>query len=110
MQIIQETASPFSISCCPSDEDRNVNGFVHGGVIFYLCDEAVGRYVTSLGKTGAAADANIHYYRPGMVHERITATVFERKAGRRLGIYLVEARNKQGKLLADALFTIAFSG
>ncbi len=36
MNIIQETRDPFSFSACPSEEDANVNGFVHGGIIFYL--------------------------------------------------------------------------
>ena len=109
MNYILESASPFVLSYRTTKEDQNVNGAVHGGVIFHLCDDAVGRYVTALGKTGAAADANIHYYRPGKIGEKITAQVTERKMGRRLGIFLVEARGEQGKLIADSLFTIAFS-
>ena len=109
MKIIQESETPFAVSYCPTEEDKNVNGMVHGGVIFYLCDDAVGRYVTAQGKVGAAADGSIHYYRPARLHEKLTATVIERKVGRRLGVYLVEAKNEQGKLIADALFTIAFS-
>ena len=63
----------------------------------------------ALGKKGAAADADIHFYRPAFPGNRITVTVTERKAGRRLGVYLIEAKNDQGKLIADSLFTIAFS-
>ena len=109
MNIIQVSSEPFALSCRPTQDDRNVNGKVHGGVIFYLCDDAVGRYVTAQGKVGAAADGSIHFYRPANIGETITATLSERKVGRRLGVYLVEARNEEGKLLADALFTIAFS-
>ena len=109
MNIIQTADIPFSVSCIPAREDANINGFVHGGVLFYLCDEAIGRYVTALGKKGAAADASIHYYRPAHVEEEITASVTERKAGRRLGVYLVEVTNREGKLIADSLFTVAFS-
>ncbi len=109
MRIIQEPGEPFSISYDPDEKDLNVNGTVHGGIIFYLCDEAIGRYMTALGKKGAAADADIHFYRPAFPGNRITVTVTERKAGRRLGVYLIEAKNDQGKLIADSLFTIAFS-
>ena len=109
MDIIHESDTPFSISCCPTSENANINGSVHGGVIFYLCDEAIGRYVTALGRKGAAADAKIHFYRPAVIHEKIMATVTERKAGRRLGVYLVEVRNQGGKLIADSRFTVAFA-
>ena len=108
MDIIQNSDNPVSLAYTTSNEDRNVNGMVHGGVIYYLCDEAVGRQVTQMGKVGAAADGSIHYYRPVRLGERITVTVFERKIGRRLGVFAVEARNDPGKLIADALFTIAF--
>ena len=108
MHCIQESTAPFSVSYQTAPEDQNVNGAVHGGVIFHLCDEAAGRYVTALGKTGAAADASIHYYRPGRVGEKIIAQVSERKLGRRIGVLLVEVWNQEGKRLADALFTIAF--
>ena len=109
MNIQPESTAPFALSCRPTEEDKNVNGKVHGGVLFYLCDDAVGKYVTSQGKVGAAADGSIHYYRPAELNEKIIATVFERKVGRRLGVYVVEARNEAGKLLADSLFTIAFA-
>lgn len=99
----------YCISMVPNEENANVNGSVHGGVLFLLCDEAIGRYVTSLERKGAAADANIHFYRPAKIGERIYATVRERKVGRKLGVYLVEITGPDGKLLADSLFTVAFS-
>ena len=109
MKFIQTGIAPFSIAYTPTAEDQNVNGAVHGGVIFHLCDEAVGRYVTAQGKAGAAADASIHYYRPARIGERLTAQVSERKIGRRLGVLFVEVQSEQGKRVADALFTIAFA-
>lgn len=109
VDIVVEEGEDFSISYCPSEQNLNVNGKLHGGIMFLLCDEAIGRYVTAMGRIGAAADANIHYYRPGNAGEKIIATVFERKVGRKLGIFLVELKNEQGKLLADSLFTVAFA-
>jgi len=108
VDFIEESTEPFSVSLCPSDKNLNVNGTVHGGVIFTLCDEIIGRYVTSIGRKGAAADASIHYYRPANAGEKITATVHERKVGKKLGVYLVELTNPENKLIADALFTVAF--
>ena len=107
--ITNESSQPFAVAYRPTEADANINGAVHGGVLFYLCDEAIARYVTSLGRAGAAANADIHFYYPARVGAKLTATVSERKTGRRLGAYLVEVKDAQGKLLADALFTVAFS-
>ena len=109
MEIVQESRDPFRLSYRPGDGDRNVNGDVHGGILYYVCDEAIGRYVTAMGRTGAAADGAIHYYRPAHAHEKFTVTVSERKIGRKLGVFLVEAKNEQDRLIADAMFTVAFS-
>ena len=45
-----EREEPFTLSYLSVEEDRNSNGFVHGGVIFHLCDEAVGRCVVASGR------------------------------------------------------------
>ena len=108
MEILQESSEPLVLSFLPTEAHANVNGFVHGGYLFYLCDELVGRYVTAGGRKGAAAEGSIHYYRPAALHRKLLASLQERKVGRRLGTYLVELRNEEGVLIADALFTIAF--
>ena len=107
MNIVQTGDQPFSISYTTAPEDKNVNGLVHGGVIFYLADEAIGRYVTRMGRVGASADGNIHYYHPVRLGETITAAVRPRKIGRRLATFLVEV-SMGDRLVADAVFTVCF--
>ena len=104
-----ESTDPYRISFRPSEKNNNVNGTVHGGVLFTFCDDIIGKYVTHIGRTGAAADANIHYYRPAAAGEKLFAELEVRKSGRRLGVYLVKCTNEAGKLIADALFTVAFT-
>lgn len=108
MEIMQESDEPLVISFMPTKEHANINGTVHGGYLFFLCDELVGRYVKSCGKVGAAADSNIHYYRPAMLDKKLFASISERKTGRRLATYLIELRDEERLLIADALFTVAF--
>ena len=108
MDIKTISENPFSLRYTTTEKDTNINGTVHGGILFYVCDEAIGRYVKHLGRVGAAADANIHYYHPVRLGQTITAELHERKVGKKLGIFLVEAKDEQGRLLADALFTVAF--
>ena len=107
--IVQESTDPFVISFMPSEKYANINGFVHGGFLFYVCDDIIGRYVTSIGRIGAAADGNIHYYRPAVTDKRLYAYISERKSGKRLGTYFVELKNEDGTLIADALFTVVFN-
>ena len=104
-----ESTEPMRISYVPTEENLNVNGTVHGGVMFFLADDLMGRWVTAKGWTGAAADAEIHYYVPALPGERIFATIDERKVGRRLGVLQVEITNEAGKRIADAVFTLAFA-
>ena len=108
MEFIQDETDGFRVSCVPSESSRNPNGTVHGGVIFLLCEEAIARYLVHKGRKGAAAEADIHYYRPAQIGERMTAAVTERKIGRRLGSYLLEVKNDCGQLLADTVITIAY--
>jgi len=107
-RIVQESTEPFVLSFVTDEGNRNVNGTVHGGDLFYLCDEIVGRYVTRCGRKGAAADGSIRYYRPARIGEKLFVTIAERKVGKRLGTYLTELRNSDGALIADAMITIAF--
>lgn len=106
---ILESTDPFRISFTPSEKNNNVNGTVHGGVLFTFCDDIIGKYVTYIQRKGAAADANIHYYRPAMPGEKLFATLEVRKSGRRLGVYMVKCTDTQDRLIADALFTVAFT-
>ena len=109
LEMIREETDDFSFSFRPSEEHLNINGTVHGGILFLVCDEAIGRYVTEKGKIGAAADSEIHFYRPAFAGVKYTVTVSERKTGRRLGNYLVEIRDGSGKLTADMMFAVMFN-
>ena len=109
MDFVKENGEVYALSLIPNEKNANVNGFVHGGIIFLLADEAVGRYVTAMDRQGAAADADVHFYRPAKVGERMTAFVHERKMGKKLGVFLIEIKNEQGKLLADVVMQVAFA-
>lgn len=86
----------------------NMHGTVHGGILYTLCDQAVGAYVTYKKKKGVGMDGNIHYYRPAQKGDILTATAYERKSGKKIGVYFVELKNQENKLLADALFTTMY--
>lgn len=104
--IVKENA--FSVVMEVTEVHLNTQGVVHGGVLFTLCDQAVGAYLVYKNLKGLAVDGNIHYYRPAQRNDILTATATERKAGEKIGVYLVELVNQDNKLIADGLFTAMY--
>lgn len=86
----------------------NTQGTVHGGILYTLCDQAVGAYIVYKKRNGVGIDGSIRYYRPAKEGDILTAEVFERKSGRRLGVFLTELKDQNGKLLADCAFTAMY--
>ena len=58
--IVREDCEKFAISYIPTEENKNANGFVQGGISYLLCDEEVGRYVVDeLRRVGAVSERRI---------------------------------------------------
>ena len=98
----------FSVVMDVEDIHMNMQGTVHGGVLYALCDQAVGAYVAYKGLKGVGMDGTIHYYRPANKGDTLTATVSERKIGKTVGVYFVELKNQKDQLIADSLFTTMY--
>lgn len=90
------------------DIHMNMQGTVHGGILYTLCDQAVGAYITYQKRKGVGMDGSIHYYHPALKGDLLTATAYVRKSGRKVGVYFVELKNQNGKLLADGMFTAMY--
>ena len=98
----------FSVVMKAGDIHLNTQGTVHGGILFTLCDQAVGAYLVYKKVKAVGMDGNIHYYRPANKREILMATAYERKSGKKIGVYFVELRNQDDKLIADGLFTAMY--
>lgn len=98
----------FSVVMEAKDIHMNTHGTVHGGILFALCEQALGAYTAYKKLDGVGMDGSIHYYRPAFAGDTLTATAYERKGGRKVGVYFVELKNQDGKLLADGLFTAMY--
>ena len=88
----------------------NPLGMAHGGTIFTLCDIAAGSAAASQGTVAVTLDSTIHYYRPGRCGKKLTAVAYERKRGRKVSVYMVEVHDDEGKHIADATFTMFYTG
>lgn len=93
-----------------TDELLNPLGLAHGGTIFTLCDIAAGSAAASHGLVAVTLDSNIHYYRPGRPGKTLTAVAYERKRGKKTAVYMVEVHDDEHKHIADAVFTMFYTG
>lgn len=98
----------FAVVMEVRDIHLNTQGIAHGGILFTLCDQAVGAYLVYQKIKGVAMDGSIHYYRPAQKGEILTATACERKTGKKTGVYFVELKNQDNKLIADGVFTAMY--
>jgi len=76
------------------------SGFLHGGIIATLIDEAMGKVNRFRETLAVTAELNVEYHRPVPVDALIVVEAFEaRHEGRDLH-HECEIRNEAGKLLA----------
>lgn len=98
----------FSVLMEVKDIHMNLQGTVHGGILYTLCDQAAGAYIAYKKRKAVGTDGSIHYYRPARKGDILTATAYERKSGRTTGVFFVELKNQEQKLLADGMFTAMY--
>lgn len=89
------------------EKHRNVNGTVHGGILFSLADTAVGAASKSGGRASVTLEGKLNMIRPASVEgERLTAVAKELHGGRRTGVYECRILGGGGKLVAEGLYTM----
>ena len=93
-----------------TDEMRNPQGAIHGGVLYTLADLAGGNAAASHGEWIATVDADMHYLRPALNLTGLVAEAREVKYGRRISVYSVEVSDQDGNVLAVGNFTCASLG
>lgn len=82
------------------EEYQGGPGFLHGGIIATLLDEAMGKMNRFRGATAVTAELNVEYRRPVRVDEEIIVEAFEVKQEGRELFHESEIRNAAGDLLA----------
>lgn len=99
----------FSLKLKITEQLLNPKGTVHGGVLFSLCDSAVGTYIAFQKKWAVTIDSTIHFYRPALSGDVLTASINERKNGRTISTILVEVYNGKAQHIADAIFDMYYT-
>ena len=97
--------------CLPiRDELRQQHGFVHGGVISYLADNALTfAGALSLGPKVVTGEYKINYLRP-VGEGKVRARARLLKVGTTICVGRVEVKNAAGKIVAAALVSYMLLG
>ncbi len=85
---------------CLGDEYSGGPGFLHGGIIAVLLDEAMGKVNRFRSVRAVTAELKIEYLRPVPVGQEIVVEAREVEANGRNLFHQGEIRNAQGLLLA----------
>lgn len=88
-----------------SPDAFNPGGTLHGGAIYTLADAAATTAARTDGHRYATIDGSVQYHR-AVTSGRVFAEAVIRHRGKSLCSAFVEIKNEDGKLLADATFSI----
>lgn len=97
---VKEASPGFAVLEMEIDEGM-LNNFqtIHGGAIFTLADTAFGLAGNTRGDA-VAMQANIHFFKPGLLGDVLTATATEENLTRSTGVYQVKVKNQKGDTIA----------
>lgn len=83
----------------------NINGTVHGGLIFTLVDMAAGAAAMSLGNPVTTLSGNVNFFRPAF-EEKLIAKCKAIHTGRRTIVCETEVFNEKDKLISKSTITM----
>jgi len=86
-------------------EYTNFNGFIFGGIIMSLADQAFGYASNTIVIPNVASQFNIHFVAGPAVDDELTAECRVVKSGRRVCVSEMSVTNQDGKLIAKATGT-----
>lgn len=86
-------------------EYRNFNGFIFGGIIMSLADQAFAYAINSVSPRSVASQFNIHFIAAPQPDDELVAEGRAVKSGRRVGISEMSVSTRSGKLIARATGT-----
>jgi len=85
-----------------------LNGFaiLHGGITFSLADSALAFASNSHGRMSVSIEASMSYVESGKEGDILTATANEISLTNKIGIYDIEVKNQNNKLIAHFKGTV----
>lgn len=87
-------------------EFQNFSGYIHGGLIFSLADQAFAAASNSLERLALALQMSINFLSPPVVGDELTAEAHQVHSGKKISVYRIKVKNSSGKLMADCQGTV----
>jgi len=105
MRLLELTPGYARIAMKLRPEYQNFNGFVFGGIIMSIADQAFAYAGNSVAYPSVATQFNIHFIAGAGPDDELIAECRVMRSGRRVGISEMTVTNQDGKLIARATGT-----
>jgi len=87
-------------------EFQNFSGYIHGGLIFSLADQAFAAASNSLERLALGLQMSINYLSPPVIGDGLIAEAHQIHSGKKISVYRIKVKNSSGKLIADCQGTV----
>ena len=105
MRLVELTPGYAKIAMKVRPEYLNFNGYIFGGIIAAVADQAFAYATNSLISQSIASQFNIHFINGVKVGDELIAECRVVKSGRRVGVSEMTVTDQDGKLIAKATGT-----
>ncbi|OGN87592.1 MAG: hypothetical protein A2158_02135 [Chloroflexi bacterium RBG_13_46_14] len=105
MRLVEFTPGYARVSMPVKNEYLNFNGYIFGGIIMSLVDQAFAYATNSLNFPSVASQINIHFISAPEVGDELIGECRVLKSGRRAAVSEMTVTGKDGKLIAKATGT-----
>ena len=105
MRLLDLTPGYAKVAMKLVPEFQNFNGFVFGGIIMALADQAFAYGSNSVAFSSVATQFNIHFIAGAGADDELTAECRVVRSGQRAGVSEMTVVNQEGKLIARATGT-----
>jgi acyl-CoA thioesterase len=105
MKLLDLSPGHARVSMKLRPEYLTFNGFIFGGIITSIADQAFACATNSMGRPSIATQFNVHFIAAAAPGDELTAEGKVLRKGRRVDVCEIAVTNQEGKLVARATGT-----